>query len=375
MRLRPTKRDWFRIHGWIGVQLGVVLFVVLFSGTLATVGHELDWLSNPALRVTPQAETVPLSRIASMVEQRYPEAELWFLRAPLGRRFAAEAQVLTVGEGGFTERVRRVYIDPYRGTIQGEASWFTLQRSLRNFHMNLSLPAFGIYLVSAVGFFLLVSTLSALFFYAHWWRKFFVLRLTRGTRIFWSDLHRATGLWTLWFTLLMALTGVWYFAEMGMFDTGNGLQDVPGGAPRVAVDAADKDRPRASPAELLRATETAFPELDVTTVVFPSDATDAVRVYGHAEAWLVRDRANNVFLNPYTAEVMAVYRGEELPLAHRWMHTADPLHFGDFGGLVSKLIWFVFGLGASTLTLTGTYLWLRRLQQRGADSSPTVATP
>ena len=53
-------------------------------------------------------------------------------------------------------------------------------------------------------------------------------------------------------------------------------------------------------------------------------------------------------------------RAEDLDMLERWSHTADPLHFGNFGGLTSKLIWFVFGISLSALIPTGAYLWVRR---------------
>ncbi len=366
-RKRPSNKLWFTLHGWVGAQLGLFLSVVMLSGSLATVSHELDWLLNPALRVAPQAERVGYQQMLEAAQAVYPDREARFIEAPRGARFAAEILMDLPGSDDFTRTVRRVYVDPYRGEVQGSSGWFNVQRTLRNFHMSLSLPSFGIYVVGAFGLLLLTSLVTALLFYKKWWRRFLVLRLDRGWRVFWSDCHRLGGLWSLWFTSVIALTGIWYFIEMAMFDAGVGLADIPGDPPALSA-AGLRDgggqRRRLSLDRLAASVEEAFPGFRIRAVRMPSGPSETVDFVGQGDAVLVRPRANRVFVDPYNGEVLAVYRGERLPLAYRWVHTADPLHFGNFAGLTSKLIWLFFGLVSCGLMITGSYLWLRRHQQR-----------
>ncbi|HEU5145104.1 MAG TPA: PepSY domain-containing protein, partial [Chryseosolibacter sp.] len=54
MRKLLSKDVLFKIHGWVGMKLSILFFIVCFSGTLAVFSHEMDWLINPAMRATPQ---------------------------------------------------------------------------------------------------------------------------------------------------------------------------------------------------------------------------------------------------------------------------------------------------------------------------------
>jgi uncharacterized iron-regulated membrane protein len=56
----------------------------------------------------------------------------------------------------------------------------------------------------------------------------------------------------------------------------------------------------------------------------------------------------------------------------RLYHTFDPLHFGYFGGLPSKILWFILGLTPGVLAVTGTWMWWRR-RSRATTAAKTAA--
>ena len=81
-----------------------------------------------------------------------------------------------------------------------------------------------------------------------------------------------------------------------------------------------------------------IPSLRVAIIRLPASSKDVISVQGQTDAILVRDRANKVNFHPFSGELVSVQLAQDLSLARRWVDTADPLHFGNFGGMLIKLI-------------------------------------
>lgn len=363
-----TARSWFRVHSFTGVITGLLLFVICWSGTFAVLAHEIDWLVTPNARVEVRGERASWGAWLAAVKARYPEAEVRWLAAPLYPAFAAEA-VVDLPAQSFV----RVYIDPYSGEVLGRDSFFSVQRFFRDFHRRFFYPnPWGLYLVSIFAMTLLASLVAALMFYRRWWRRFFHFR-AGGGRALLSALHKTAGLWSLWFVVIMVITGGWYLFEGLRADIGDG-KVAYAGPPDSAVRPIPK--PAADPAEpplpldtLMTRVRQLRPDLTITTVS-PSFSHDgALYVDGQAGHVLVRNRANQIHLDRRTGAVLYSQTPQDYSLYWRWADTADPLHFGNFAGLTSKLIWFAFGLVLSGLILTGTWLHARRLVRQAGGAA------
>ncbi len=363
---------WFAWHSWVGLQLSVLMAFVLLTGTLATVSPELDWLSTPAKRATSTAPAgnVPWGAMLADFQRRFPEARATFIDVPGEGWFAPE--LIAVDADG--ERFR-VFFDRASGAVQGTGRWLNWQRFLREAHRHLVMPIeIGLTIVGLLGIPLLVTFWSSLYVYKRWWRGFFRLprraaadrkRSVKSRRRFWGDLHRLAGVWSLWFVLLMAATGIWYLVEhLGLNATLPALDEEPAAsaeAPRLL------ERTPLALDELVSRAAREYPGLRVSSVFL--DLYDgAVVIQGQADAVLVRDRANHVAFDGVSGRLLDVRQGETLDWHNRIAEAADPLHFGDFAGAATRYLWAMFGAFMTLLSLSGVYLY-------GLRSAATLRRP
>jgi uncharacterized iron-regulated membrane protein len=361
-----TRRPWvsnrrlFQVHGWLGINLGLLLFIVCFSGAIATLSHEIEWLLNPAVRAAPPGDTAPFASWTAWytaVRESHPAAQVLSIDAPDGRRWAARA---TIAYGD--EDWRYVFVDPYSARVNGTFSEFGIPRFFRSFHKQFyiypgSLPH-GVYALGPLGLVLLLSLLTGLSFYRFRWRDLLMLGPWRSPRAFWSALHRATGMWILPMAFLITVTGVWYFVERALEDAD---VDLPSGS-QIAVSTMPSE-PTFWPLAIEDAVALArqqVPNLQASAVSFTRGAAPKVTVRGQGDAWLVRDAANSVRIDPYRRHIESSATAAAMTPVARWVHTADPLHFGTFGGLTIRVIWFAAGLITSAAILLGVRVWYLR---------------
>lgn len=353
----------FWLHSLIGLNLSLFLGFVCLTGTIATVSHEIEWLYKPAVRATVVSGEADWGRMWDAAQRAYPTAKLGGIGSyeRNDASYFAKSVSATDAKGvDFT-----IYVDPGTSRVTGHEYGRSFQDAMRALHYYLFVPGqIPMYVITSLGFVLILSLVTGLITYKKFWRGFFRKpRWNKGVRVVVGDLHRLAGLWSLWFVALIGLTSVWYFAEHAGVNFNTPPPAVAHNAklagrptlPNLAVTGREIDRW----AKLARRE---MPGLSVTAVYLPFAPGDPVIVQGQWQAVLVRERTNAVFIDPATSRVLGKRVAHELGHGERIVHTADPLHFGTFGGLATKLIWVVFGLLLVGMCFTGAYIYAKRMK-------------
>lgn len=357
MALKIKQKTFFTIHSWIGITAGLLLFVICWSGSIAVFSHEIDWLLNPKL----QSDYIKNDKKEVNWQKAYNSFHIKYPKSELGELAEAERSGYTLHGWGRKQsgELFRFYMNPSSYNIQEETTYFNVQRFFRSFHMSLFDPDvsrifgvnFGYFIVGCLGFVLVLSTLTGFLFYKKWRSGFFKLNIKKGARRLWSDTHKLIGLWSLWFGLLIGLTGTWYLLEWWLPE--------PPHIDTSQITQKNKEK-YLSINELVEKAEKEFPELEIQRLFFYNYNKGLLSFEGDNGALLVRKRTAHITLNTLTGDVIKIQKPEELTMYHRWWETVDVLHFGNFAGLWSKWLYFIFGLSLSVLCLTGAYLQAKR---------------
>ena len=74
------------------------------------------------------------------------------------------------------------------------------------------------------------------------------------------------------------------------------------------------------------------------------------------------------------AETGEITDSRELPWYVATLLLSQPLHFGDYGGMLLKIVWAVLDVITIAVLGTGLYLWLRRRRSRVSVARMIAAT-
>lgn len=360
---RKARPISFWLHNIFGLKLSLFMAFVCLTGTIATVAHEIEWLYKPEVRATAfEPGTEDWAGMWAAAQAAYPNATMTGIGSYDRSHVGYFAKSVSARDGAGEDFT--IYVDPGTDRVTGHEYGRSLQDAVRALHYYLFVPGdVGFYVVASLGFLLLASLITGLIIYKKFWRGFFTRpRLGRNLRTAMGDLHRLAGLWSLWFVAIISLTSVYYFFEWDMLDWESKTPHVT--APNAVQTA--------TPAQIVRWAQTARavkPGMRITAIHLPFSETDPVIVQGHWQAALVRERADAVFIDPATDAILGQRTAQEMGAGERIVHTVDPLHFGTFGGLATRLIWALFGLILTGMAVSGAIIYALRTRKALAEAT------
>lgn len=358
----------FRWHLWLGLISGLFMFLVGMTGAVAVFIEEIDWLATPGLRATamPDGARVEANTVLAAVRAAYPDARITSVRISERPRFSHTVTVQTPPRGSL-----QVFVDPYSAEIKGtrtssSAYTATVRNFIRQSHVRLLMGLWGRVFVGIIGVVLVLSCITGLWIYRGWIKKMFKLHLTGGwrNRPAWAELHKFIGVWSLLFNLVIGLTG----AVLGLENLTGQIKrhwlTPPPSAKAVQSKPVFATGTPLNVDQLLVRAQEVFPDLAVRSIDLPNRPNVAATLRGDVPSILMMQshvrRASSLALDPVSGAVINKIDGREATGWRRLYFTFDPLHFGYFGGMTTKVIWFILGLTPGVLAVTGTLMWWRR---------------
>ncbi|WP_341197849.1 PepSY-associated TM helix domain-containing protein [Hyphomonas chukchiensis] len=379
MNRERHKRN-YDLHSWTGIALGLIVFVVAFTGCFALFHDEIRTWEDPALRETVSDAPAP---IAASFETWLDEvtggepAAFASLYPPSEDRPFYEGYVFDAENALHEARWSSVTGDrlPDRGA--GLSTW------LLDIHRDFMWPdflggrTFGRGLVGIAGIVLLLAILTGVIAHTKIREEAYTMRLKRSPRLKWQDSHKVIGLWGLPFFIMISFTG----AVLGV---------VALLAPIVAAIAfkgdvealehaifGDHPEPTGQQVQMIsldqlqrmRHPESGYlPEF--ISMEHYGDEAAVFNIFYAADTELLM--YDIVSLSGATGKRVVNEQLEATNAASRATGAMAPLHYATYGGVWLKFLYLVLGLGLAVITALGSMMWVER-RKHGNEGSKSAA--
>ena len=374
-----TVRKLFKkLHLWLSLPFGLIIMTTCLTGALLVFEKEITELVRHDSYTIPVRKTQSLSlqSLLERVARETPDSvQITSVTIPSDFRRA-----YTVG----LSKPRRagVLVDPYTGKIVGQSGrlpFFTTVRELHRWLLNSMKPDsegifWGRVIVGTSTLLFVFILLTGLFL---WWPKKLKgvgkrlkISLRQGRQRLLTDLHTVGGVYVFVLLLAMAMTGLtwsfeWY--RTGFYKVFGAEIAEAGKGDKGPKKDKHKDVPREEGAEQAKLPASYIYWEEVVSYVIEVSEADYPEITvkdGEVEvplAGLGNSRAADSFrFDKKTGQVTEykAYREAKRDKKLRgWIYS---IHTGAWGGLFTRICYFLAALFGASLPLTGYYIFYQR---------------
>lgn len=375
------KKAIGKLHLWLGLSAGLVVFIVSLTGGIFTFQDEIRDLTEPWRKVEMQA-TAPLllpSRLQAAALVQHPgtkKATTWVTYYGPGR---SATVYFTDPTGAPTQ----VYLNPYTGRVLHEQDlrrhFFSIVQAI---HMTLLLPeAVAKWVVGGSVIIFVVMLITGLVL---WWPKRQQERRQRLT-IKWGarwrrinyDLHNVLGFYIASIGLVLALTGLFmifpWLLDSAML-VANGGRTYPQEKAVAKVDTLQAVTAAAQPLPdvIFRTVQRRSPGAEMVLIGPAGTGKDPAYCWAYQRALHYYHRDEYAF-HPISGQLMQARLHASRSNGGKLSDMNYDLHTGQILGLGGKIVAFLASLISASLPVTGTLLWWGRRKPKVRDLAPISA--
>ncbi|WP_061250000.1 PepSY-associated TM helix domain-containing protein [Leptospira alstonii] len=352
-----NRKRLYKLHTILGICSGLFLVVIGLSGSFLVFGFEIDRLLNPKQWcVVNGKERLSIDTLREKLNQTLPTHALagWLFSEEQNRPDQVWLHFLDSNQ----RKESVILLNPYTGEILGtlaEDRSDSFYGWMLKLHYSLFMGNFGYFLTGILGIVFVFQGISGMILYRSIWQNLFRLRTNQSFRTYFSDLHKMVGVFTLVFNMALGATGAWWNAQFisGLWVNGFAEEKKVG---KFFNESVSMDL-------LLRDAESQIHGFRLGFISFPHHhEKDPIQFYGtEQEQSPFRSRFGSYFVfDSESGKRLKVFNLSNENLFYGILDSFRPIHFGTFGGIVTKILWVILGLAPGVLLLSGMGIFISK---------------
>lgn len=367
----PGKKISGKLHVWLGLSSGIVVFIVSITGCLFVFENEIRNITQKEQRfVTPAPNTpfISIEQVTNTIAAAYPGTPV--------KQIKTFNQPNRAWQVLLQKKETIVALNPYTGAIIKEYSKNDWLHAVEKIHTSLLLgePGKWVIRVNVLIFLVLLVTGIVL-----WWpgnkarrkQSFKVKWDASGKRVNY-DFHNVFGFYSSVILLLIVLTGIYmsfewmkrvtYFVTASEYKKPKPIK-MEGREIKVALLA---------PAAVYRYATMQYPGAAETHLNFPQKANEPLKIKMHYPSSSYK-KVNELHFNPYSGNIVYTSLYKNYNAGDKVKHSNRDLHTGAFFGLFGKILAFLASLVAASMPVTGFTIWYARNKKKKPASKRSAA--
>lgn len=371
-------------HTVTGLMISLVLFIIFFAGAYTMFRAEIQQWENPEARNAPP-ENIDFDRVLQSFIQQNNLEGIDPIRIYPAHEGHPEFEANTYTEkpdGTYGYIFGHMDSETYQFETESEDSepQTIVSQTLYELHFLNQIPTYGLFITGFAGFFFLLATITGLLI--HWrniFDKFYAFFVGKRWKQIWTDAHTVVGMISLPFQVMYAITGALFGltiflllpSVMVMFG-GDQTPIYSAIQPERGLEV-NEDAPMATMVSLNQLVETVqddFPEQEIVRMTLTN--------YGRQDAIVSFDIDDHMGLmgsGSISYEMVDGTMLEEMshiPYEKSYDESVYALlvklHFGSYGGVLLRIIYFLLSLLTCFMIISGVLIWqVAREKKRYTD--------